>query len=151
MEIISNVALITINETTLFQLVSFLIFLWIMNRIMFKPIRETVDQREEHIDTIRNEIDSAQAELDRVTRDLDKKRNEIRQEAFLEQEKLEAAGYEKAGELENIAREKVSELRDKAMKDVAEQIQAARKGLDRESEALSIAIMEKVLERRLSS
>ena len=39
MQIISNIALISINETLVVQLISFLIFLFIINRIMFRPLR----------------------------------------------------------------------------------------------------------------
>ena len=38
MEIVSKIALITINETLVIQLVSFLIFLFVINRMMFRPV-----------------------------------------------------------------------------------------------------------------
>ena len=38
MQIVSNVALISINETLVVQLISFLIFLFVINRIMFSSI-----------------------------------------------------------------------------------------------------------------
>ena len=45
MQIISNIALISINETLIVQLISFLIFLFVINRIMFRPLRKTVGPR----------------------------------------------------------------------------------------------------------
>ena len=52
MQIISNVALISINETVVVQLLSFLLFLYIMNRIMFRPLRNVMAQREDHLKQI---------------------------------------------------------------------------------------------------
>jgi len=45
MQIVSNVALISINETMVVQLISFLIFLFVINRVMFRPLRESMHER----------------------------------------------------------------------------------------------------------
>ena len=63
MHIISNIALITINETLFIQLISFLIFLFLINRIMFKPLQKTIQQREEHINGIASGIESSKNQL----------------------------------------------------------------------------------------
>ena len=39
MQIVSVEALLSINETLIFQLLSFLIFLFIIKRMMFRPLR----------------------------------------------------------------------------------------------------------------
>ena len=59
MQIISNIALISINETVIVQIISFLIFLYIINRIMFKPLRGVMADRENHIKSIQQDIVSA--------------------------------------------------------------------------------------------
>ena len=49
MHIVSNIALISINETLIIQLVSFLIFLFLINRIMFRPLSHVMVERENHL------------------------------------------------------------------------------------------------------
>ena len=45
MQIITNIALISINETLIVQLLSFLIFLFIINRVMIRPLRGVMSDR----------------------------------------------------------------------------------------------------------
>lgn len=67
MQIISNIALISINETLVVQLISFLIFLFIINRIMFRPLRQVMIERENHMEKINLDIVDAGKSLDRIT------------------------------------------------------------------------------------
>ena len=66
MHIINNIALITINETLFIQLISFLIFLFLINRIMFRPLREVMNQREEHINDIAGSIEETRGRLNEM-------------------------------------------------------------------------------------
>ena len=67
MQIISNIALISINETLIVQVISFLIFLYIINRIMFRPLRSVTAERENHIKGIQKDIVEAENKLDALT------------------------------------------------------------------------------------
>ena len=60
MQIISNIALISINETVIIQVISFLIFLYIINRIMFRPLRNVMADRENHIKMLQQDIVAAE-------------------------------------------------------------------------------------------
>ena len=56
MEIISNIALITINETLIAQLLAFLIFMFVINRLMFKPLQGVMTERQGYIDKDRKSV-----------------------------------------------------------------------------------------------
>ena len=56
MEIIKTTALITINETLWVQLIFFLIFLFLINRVMFRPVRRNMADREVHFLSLRQDI-----------------------------------------------------------------------------------------------
>ena len=73
MHIISNIALITINETLFVQLISFLIFLFIINRIMFRPLQNTMSERESYIDQTNRDIADVTQELQSLTNKLQAK------------------------------------------------------------------------------
>jgi len=148
MEIISNIALISINETLIAQLVSFLIFLYIINRLMFKPLLSVVNERNEHIDKMYREIAGAEQELDNVKRMLSENEAAVKEEAFSIKAKLESAGDMKSTEIYREAKNQIEAMRDSARADVKAQLDEAKKSIQKESEILVYQIMEKVLERR---
>jgi F-type H+-transporting ATPase subunit b len=150
MEIISNVALISINETLIAQLVSFLIFLYIINRIMFKPLLSVVNERNDHIDKMHREISGAEEELDNVKRMLSENEAAVKEEAFSIKAKLESAGDLKSAEIYREAKNQIEAMRESANADVKAQLDEAKKSIHKESEILVYQIMEKVLERRLA-
>ncbi len=151
MEIITNVALISINETVVVQLVSFLIFLFIMDRIMFRPLRGAADRRREYIDKIQSDIRNAEKGYDDVSDQIKKQEYAARTEALdFNREQEETAAREADG-ITGSMREEIVALRKKTESEVNAQLKEARKTIEKESSALAMSIMEKVLERRLSS
>ena len=95
MHIISNIALITINETLLFQLISFLIFLFIINRIMFRPLQNVMDNRKNHMDKIQTDTVDAIKELESLTQKLKAQESEVRTEALELKREVEEIRLEK--------------------------------------------------------
>ena len=82
MEIISNVALISINETMIVQVVGFLVFLFVINRIMFRPLRNVMSDRDIHIERIKRDITQAQKEVASISRQIQKQETATRIEAL---------------------------------------------------------------------
>lgn len=150
MEIISNVALISINETLIAQLASFLIFLYIINRIMFKPLLSVLNEREDHIDKMYREITEAEEELDKVKRMLSKNEKAVKKEAFSIRQKLESDGQTRADQILQEALNQIEVMRESGRAEVRAQLEEAKKSIQKESEILVHQIMEKVLERRLA-
>ena len=151
MQIISNVALISINETLIFQVISFLIFLFIINRIMFRPLRKVMNERETYIENVQKDIVAAENQLDDLTNQIQTQENEVRDEAFKQKEQLEATGSQQAAEIMASTREEIDALRAEAQKEVNAQISAARKHVQKESEDLAKQIIETVLYRSQQS
>lgn len=151
MEIVSNVALISINETLIVQLVSFLILVFILNRIMFRPLRRTVEERGELIDRIRQDIGQAKQALETVSAEVTQREAAIRKDAFQIQAGLEANAKQEAVAVLTAAGKEMGAIREKAEADVAEMFRAAKSQITGEAERLTVSIMEKMLDRRLAS
>jgi F-type H+-transporting ATPase subunit b len=149
MHIASNVALISINATLFFQLISFLIFLFIINRLMFRPLRNVMGERDNHINKIEQEIFEAKNEFDNLTNNLQQQESAAKDEAFKLQRDIEDTGNQNAAEILNSTIQEIETSRDRAQKAVDTQISEARKDVIRESEDLAVSILEKVLNRRL--
>ncbi|GBC63176.1 hypothetical protein DENIS_4169 [Desulfonema ishimotonii] len=150
MQIITNAALISINETMIVQLVSFLIFLFIMNRIMFRPINATIGERDEYINGLTQGIEDTRKNMEDVLNQLEAREAEVRDDAYSLKSVLEEEGQQKAAEVHAEYQKEIALLRQENEAVVNAQIAEARKHLRSESEALAVGIMEKVLNRRLS-
>jgi F-type H+-transporting ATPase subunit b len=151
MEIISTVALININETLIFQVISFLIFLFIINRIMFRPLRKVMNERETYIENVQQDIVTAEHQFEELTNQIQAQENAVRDEAFKQKDQLEASGSQQAAEIMASTREEINALRAEAQKEVDARISAARKDVQKESEDLAKHIIETVLYRSQNS
>ena len=150
MHIISNIALITINETLFVQLLSFLIFLFIINRIMFRPLQHVMNERVNYMAKVKTDTVDAIQELEGLTKKLKKQESEVRAQALELKRELEESGNAKSAEIFASIREEINTIKEKAEMEVNVQIAEARKHVQEESEALAVNIMEKLLDRRLA-
>ena len=149
MHIISNIALITINETLFVQLISFLIFLFIINRIMFRPLQNTMSERESYIDQTNRDIEDVTLELQSLTNKLQAKEMETRTQAFELQHEIEKSGKNEAATIFASIQEEIKAKKQKTEKEVETLLSDARKDIKKESESLVVNIMECLLDRRL--
>ena len=148
MEIISNVALISINETLIVQVVGFLIFLFVMNRIMFRPLRNVMSDRDIHIERIKRDIIQAQKEVASITSQIQEQDAATRKEALELKDDLEATGSQQAKEIFKSVKKEIAADRNKVQQEIELRIAEERKAVKKESEALALNIIEKILDRR---
>ena len=151
MELISNIALITINATLFHQLVAFLIFLFIINRIMFRPLRSVMAERDDVIEKIKLDTTNAGETIERLKNELNERESKVRKEALKVQHELEEKGKQESAEILKSTLQEIESLKDKNEATINAQIMEAKKDLQKESDALALNIMEKLLDRRLVS
>jgi len=147
MEIVSQTALVSINATMIVQLFSFLIFLFIITRIMFRPLRRTIEDRSAHVQQLQHEMVLQEKKLDEISAATAKEEKTLKAEAFLESEQRESSAIEEAQVLIGQAREEITMQQRKATADIQGRIEAAREQLVKETEPLVLMIMEKILGR----
>ncbi|MBC8391070.1 MAG: ATP synthase F0 subunit B [Deltaproteobacteria bacterium] len=147
MQIVSAEALLSINETLIVQLISFLIFLFIINRVMFRPLRGLMKEREQHVDKIKSDISEAEIEYERLLDQIKKRESAVRREALLMQDKLEKSGGDEAMAIMESTRKEISDLKKKVAKELQSQISEAKQQVKEETEGIAVAIMGKVLDR----
>ncbi|UCD31501.1 MAG: hypothetical protein JSW04_10060 [Desulfobacterales bacterium] len=150
MEIISTNALISINGTLIAQLVSFLIFLFILNRIMIRPLQGVMGERESFLEKIKQDTDDNAKEFERLNLEVKGLKSDVRHEAFGIRLELEERGVQEASALLKSTRQEIESIKEKMEVKINVQISDAKKHLQKESEALAVNIMEKLLDRRLT-
>jgi F-type H+-transporting ATPase subunit b len=149
MEIVSQTELVSINATMIIQVLSFLIFLLLIQRIMFRPLLATMDSRSTLLKQLQKEIKTKEHQLAELSSKMQKEAAALKSEAFMESDKMEAAGKQEAQGILQRTREDIADQQRKAKDDIRLRIETVRQELAKETETLAAAIMEKVLERRL--
>jgi len=147
MEIISNIALISINETAIVQVVGFLIFLFVINRIMFRPLRNVMSDRDIHIERIKLDIVQAQKEVESFASQIQEQETAAKNEAFALKDGIESAGSQQAKEIYESVKKEIVANSQKIQQEIAARISEEKQALEKESEALALNIVEKILDR----
>lgn len=150
MQIISKLALISINETLWIQMLSFLLFLYVMNRVMIRPLRGVIGERRDHIEQIKLDTLAAGREYEELRGQIQSQEDAVRRAASAARLEREAAGSREADRILAEVLAQIDTLRRDAESEVSRQAAAARGQLAAEAQVLTVAIMEKILERRVS-
>jgi F-type H+-transporting ATPase subunit b len=148
MEIVSNIALISINETLIVQVIGFLIFLFVINRVMFRPLRNVMADRELYIERVTRDIAGAQKEIASMASQIQQQENTIKKEAFELKENLEAKGGQEAKRIVAAAQQEIAANSKKIQQEIEHRISQERQSLEKEAEILAQDIIAKILDRR---
>lgn len=151
MEIIYTNGMITINETMIVILASFLILVLILNRLMFRPLLDTIRKREDHLATLDSGIKSAQNKATDLTTRLRVKEEAARQDGLALKNELETAANSQAKEIVDATRGEIASLKEETQKEVSVQVTEAKKTIRQDAEKLSLEIMTKILGRGVSN
>ena len=149
MEIVSKIAMVSINETLIIELISFLIFLFLINRIMFRPLRSVMQERDEHISGLGHDIQNAKQRIEDLNAQLDEQEKAAIDEATSRRIDLETEGAKQAESILAESKNEINGIKIENQEFVDQQIAEARKTLKTEAERLATEMMEKILERRL--
>ena len=147
MEIISNIALISINETLIVQVIGFLVFLFVINRIMFRPLRNVMSDRDIHIERVKRDIIQAQKEVASISSQIQEQEAANREEAMELKDDLESSGSQQAKEIFESVKKEIVASSQKVQQEIAVRISEERQALEKESEGLALNIIDKILDR----
>jgi F-type H+-transporting ATPase subunit b len=148
MKIIETIALITINHSLFFQLASFLLLLFVLNRIMFRPLRQVMNEREALLTGMADEISTAEQTYSDIGHQIESQESSARREASKLRDEIEEAGQQSAAAVLEQARERINALKAKAKEETAAQMAAARQEIEREAAVISDQMVASLLGRR---
>ena len=151
MELIYTPGMITINETMVVVLVSFLILVFVLNRIMFRPLLDTMEQRDERMDQLDREIVASRQEAEALNRDLREREDAARKDGFDRKKELESLAGGQAAEMMEASRQEIVRMKEKVEQEVALQLEEAQKRVQKEAEDLAAGIMEQILDRSVTA
>lgn len=141
--------MVNLDVSIVFQIVNFLFLIWALNTVLYKPIRNILQQRKEKIEDLEQGVemltgDAAQKEEAFALGIKDARSMGIKEKEAL----VEAAVEEEKAILDRISQKAQANLVE-VRKQIADEAQSARLLLEKEIESFSEAIGQKILGRAI--
>ena len=128
-------SVVTISWELLFQIINTVILFIVLKKILFKPVLNIIDSREE----AKNEGLALKAEYEQKLAVAKKEGQEIIKQATLRAE-------QKSDEIISTAKEEASNLKDRASKDIAQEREKVMNELKNDISSIAILAASKVIE-----
>lgn len=148
MEIVQNTALITVNATLVFQLISFLILVYLLHRLMLRPLSDIMQKRKEYVDQLEIDVEEGEARLIAIEEKLSARKKEFFSQASNLRKSLMEEATKAGTEIISEARAKVTEDLHEANRQSQEEAVKIREEFQKLAEELSDNIIDRVLDRR---
>lgn len=140
-----------IPDWTLFvQMVNFILLILILNVVLYKPIRNILQERKQKIQGLEDSVSGAKQEAEESGKAFKAKMSDARMKGVAQKEALKNEGQEEQrkiiDELNQKAQQELLGVRAQISKDV----EAARKKLSEEIKVFAGSVVEKILGRAVS-
>ncbi|MGD2124582.1 MAG: hypothetical protein PVG99_00790 [Desulfobacteraceae bacterium] len=142
--------MISINATLVLQVVHLLILVFILNRLMFRPILKLINERTEYIKKTKDQIEEIERETDRLKNEYLSRGKEARKVAVRERLELKSMGLAQVEELIEDSLRKVDSIREEGEKKAEKEVVTTRPLLEAEAKILAEEIIERVIGRRIA-
>lgn len=135
--------------TLIIQMINFLILLFVLNLILFRPIRKIIKERNQIVEDFNNDIASLTDSAEESLGQFEQKIQEARKEGLIRVQGMKDEGEETEAELIAATTQEVQAKIEEARNKVASDIQEARTQLQTQVQAFSVAMTEKILGRNI--
>ena len=139
--------MVSVDGSIVLQIVNFLLLIWIMNMVLYKPIRKILLERKAKVDGLQSDIDTSAQQVQskedayaagvRQARAAGQKEKEALMQAAAEEEKAII------GKINESAQADLKEVKEK----IAQEMGTVKAALEEEIDAFADAIGQKILGR----
>jgi F-type H+-transporting ATPase subunit b len=138
-----------LNYTLFIQLVSFLVFIALMNWVLVKPALKILNDRRVKVEGTEEDAAQLVAKSEDIIVEYDTILSEAKAEASKERERLKSEGIEKENGILMTVREESKKLTDQLKIEIGKESKEALNEMKQHSDILSKEIAEKILGRKL--
>ena len=143
--------MISINATLLIQIIHFLILVFILNRLMFRPILRVIEDRDKHLENENKNLDRLKEETDELIARCTSVEMGAKKKANAESLNLKKEAIEISEKIFSDTRDEIASIRDEADREIDLKLKEARKSLRDEALILAEELTEKLIGRRSAS
>ncbi len=137
------------NITVFFQVANFLILLFLLNIIVYRPIRKILGRRGDEVVSYQEMVEDFQGRFAKDAKTLEESMAGARKEGFKEKENLKTAGLEEEKSMLQVAISSAEEKIRKAKGEIDRDTVQARQSLQEEVRVFSQELAEKILGRSI--
>lgn len=131
-------------------LLAFVIFVWLAKKLFWKPLLDTIDERQARIQGEFDKIDAMQRQLDQLKADYAKRMSDIEAEARLKLQEAMAQGKTIADQISEQARRDAETLRVRNEQMLSIEMDKARAELKDDVVRMTLAATEKLVRQNMS-
>jgi F-type H+-transporting ATPase subunit b len=141
--------MLEINNTLIIQIINFLVLLFLLNIILYKPIRKILGRRQEEMSASEGTIADLTDRSSRLNEELEQNTTAARKDGFKEKEDSKNEGRVEEAKMVQNAVESVGEKVTKSREDTERNMAGLRQSLEKEVSLFSQELAEKVLGRSI--
>jgi F-type H+-transporting ATPase subunit b len=141
--------MVEIDYTVFIQLVLFLLLIWILNQVLYKPLLQIMDRRKGVLDKAQEEVKTVQETIDRRVAAYEEKIRSAKMEAMGQKGDLAKEGSDAAKVITDKAKGEIAGLMGDFQAKLQKELASARDLLRNQSRVISLEIAEKVLGRSI--
>jgi F-type H+-transporting ATPase subunit b len=142
--------MISVDYTFFIQMANFIALIFILNAILYKPIRKILIERKKKIQGYEEGIEGLQRDASEKEETFQAKIGEAKTKGFQEKEALKQTGQEEEKQLISEINQKAQAELEAVRGQIAKDAEVARRGLQRDIKVFSAAIAKKILGRAVS-
>jgi F-type H+-transporting ATPase subunit b len=142
--------MISINATLILQIIHFLILLFILDRVLFRPILKLIHDREDYYENTKKSIVDIEKETERLRQELIERQIEARKEATVKRGQLKAEGLSEAEKVMDASRNQGTNLRSEADDEVEQELERVQPLISDEAKRIAEEVMQRVIGRRIT-
>jgi F-type H+-transporting ATPase subunit b len=129
------------------QMAIFLVLVFVLNALLYKPILNIIDRRKKQLEELENEIKLFNESVNTKAAEYEEKLKQAKANAAELKKAIIQEGNEQAKKIVDVVRAEIPVMTQEFQQKIEKEIQAARQILDKQSQKLSLDIAQKVLGR----
>ena len=139
--------MVSIDYTVILQIINFLLLIFILNLLLYKPILGIIERRQKQFDDSQEEIKRLNQDVEKKMLEYEEKSRQAKLAAMDLKTQAMAEGAEKAKGIIDAVRGEIPKIIESFNEKLGKEVEEARKILTGRSQKISKEIAEKVLGR----
>lgn len=141
--------MLKIDISLLYQIANFLFLLFVLNLILYRPIRRIIRKRNEEIEGLEKTIYEYEARAEKDAKSIEEGMVLARKEGFQEKESIKQEGVEEEKAILSNAMAKAGDKVQKAKKEIEARMEEVRRELEAQVATFSMELVKKILGRNV--
>ena len=142
--------MISINATILVQILNLLVLIFILNKLMYKPIRDIMKRRQQQVEDGHKEVAQINQDVAQGRSDYQSSLVQGQKEVRDRMSGLKSDADQKAQQIIEQAQKKAQARTNEISRSIEQEIGAARQEIKKEAQAVASSLVNRILEREVA-